>query len=474
MSDKMSPDQVKSNLLRAFQTGDQNLLARLCQTHQVVILEHFGDWSKIPSEVRSDQALVRQYVETLITVATFFAERLDKPQLMQRMMAPNQSSPLEEWLEVLRQARSLMDKLQYEQATDLLLTVLEKVRGLQGTGVDKYLPITYGFLGECYLQQGQAFESIEPFRTALRLCEQTSDIEGIVAYWQNLYETYRYLGDQEQAVTAAEHTAQILRNAGDQRRGAIFEKRARIVRAGEPLNRVVLDAEGERFELSELALVSAQHVQFFYERNRITLRAAQELTERGERFGGEGKFEWALDAFQQAAEADSFDPHCLYLAGLTLLHLRRYTEAVEAYQATEAAAPGWFHCRHNLWLARQLAEKRISHETFQIVRQLEDSALEPRQKIRLANTALQTAPDVAPLHFFLGENQAESGDRKAAETAYRKGLTCVEDPDLHTRLLLNLGILLGSKTEGIDLLRQAQALNGNLVAAAMAAFALNT
>jgi len=468
-----TPDQILSALLNASSTGNHRQLADLCAKHQTAILAAFPSWQKIPENIRANQAAVKHYVETLITVATFFAENLRNPQLIQRLTGPQESNPLAEWQQGLQQARHLMNDLRYNEANRLLGQLLDKVRGLQGTGADEYLPITYGFLGESYLQQGEAAKALEPYKTALKLCQDVGDQEGMLAYWLNLYETYRYLGDGDSAATAAERASEIFEKQGEHHEAARYKKRANIARVGEPLNRVVINTGSEYFELSELAQITAKHVQFVFERNRITLRHAGQLTALGEQLGSKNQFGEALRSFQQGAKADSFDPNCHYLAGLTLVHLHRYAEAIDEYQTTERLAPGWFHCRYDLWLAQQLAEGRIDHETFLILYQLEDSPLPAKDKVRLAEKELQRKPELAALYFFLGENLSALGQQEAAETAYRNALECVKEPDLQTRLLLNLGTILRDKDEQIDLFQQAQKLNGNLVAAAMAAFTLS-
>jgi hypothetical protein len=76
---------------------------------------------------------------------------------------------------------------------------------------------------------------------------------------------------------------------------------------------------------------------------------------------------------------------------------------------------------------------------------------------------------------------AQRGDRRRLErlcqtnrqaAAYRKGLACAAEPDVKTRLLVELGVSSGDKQERLSLLREAQSLNGNLVAAATATVAL--
>ena len=66
---------------------------------------------------------------------------------------------------------------------------------------------------------------------------------------------------------------------------ARWRTRARIVRAGEPLNRVVAVTNGATVEVDEVRPVGDFQVQFVFERNRITLRPAVVHTQRGEELG---------------------------------------------------------------------------------------------------------------------------------------------------------------------------------------------
>jgi hypothetical protein len=145
---------------------------------------------------------------------------------------------------------------------------------------------------------------------------------------------------------------------------------------------------------------------------------------------------------------------------------------VKSYAATESLAPGWFNCRADQWLAQQLAQGKLDYEMFLSLSKLEDEAFSPEQKVRLAQRALDRAPNLAPLWLFYGKNLEQLKRSKDAAAAYRKGLACVKEPDIRTRLLFQLGMTLAPGAERARFLGEARALNGNLFAAAMAAFAL--
>lgn len=176
---------------------------------------------------------------------------------------------------------------------------------------------------------------------------------------------------------------------------------------------------------------------------------------------------WRSSRKRLGIDQYSPDPH--YEAAITLMHLRRYPEAVDAYGRVESLAPGWYHCRSEIWLARQLATGNITHETFLTLRELEDGNSLPLDKAQIAEAALQQAPAVALLYLRYGENLEHLGDREEAEAVYRKGLRFADEPDVQTCLLVRLAGLLDSRTsERQRLLEQAATINGNLISCAMA------
>jgi tetratricopeptide (TPR) repeat protein len=467
-----SPDQLKTVLFDAALAGDGKRLSQLCRANQEAIEQYFPQWQKVPEEIRNDYPRVQRYVHCLVTVAEFFNDALGSPQLMQRLIGPEESNPLLQWQKKLRAAEALIEQLRYREAAQDLAEVLIDVSKLQGSGVDTYLPITYGYLGQCYFHGGEVQKAIAPVQRALELCEQQGDGEGVLTYLGNLYEIHRYLGQSQEAANFAGRLAEAFAQHGRGPEATRYRKQAVRVRDGEPRNRVVAVVNEQRFELDELPTIKDGRVQFAFERNRVTLQPAAILTSRGEKLAGEGQFDSALALFREAAQADPYDPHSRFLAGFTLLHLRRYGEAVESYQETEELAPGWFQCRADLWLAQELMLGKLEHQTFLALCLLQDGPQGPKEKVQLAQRALAEAPDLALLHLYHGKNLANLGRNVEGETAYRKGLACAVEPDVKTRLLVELGVTVSSPEEKTNLLQEATRLNGNLVAAATAALVL--
>ena len=373
--------------------------------------------------------------------------------------------------QVLGEARELMAELRFGEARQMLADGLAEARGVHGPNVGRFRAFANGMLGESCFQMGDTAAALEPTTTALRLCEEQGDQAGVVAYLENLVEIHRYLGQPEPAAAAAERCADVLAAAGQARRAAEWRSQARVMRAGEPLNRVMAVLGDDRYELDDLPGGEVEGG-FTFQRNRVTLAPAHQRTAAGERLGGQGRQAEAYQAFQEAARLDPFDPHSRYLSGLALLFLRRYAEAVTEYEATERLAPGWFQCRADRWMARELAGGALDHELFVTAYQLQNAPLPPAERVRMAAAALAAAPGLAPLYLYHGDGLAALGATTEADAAYRNGLARAVEPDIRTRLLVALGIVARSAPERAALLDEAAGTEGgNLIATAMATVA---
>lgn len=464
------PERLREALFAAARAGDRRRLERLARANQAAVLEHFPTWKKVPEAIRADPAAVRPFVESMIAVAELFQRRLGRPELMAALAGPPGGNPLVRWQEALQRARGLMTDLRYDEARPLLADALIDARGQSGTGVDRYLPITHGYLGEAYFESGRAAEAVPHLEHALTACERTGDAEGIATYLNSLFEVHRYLGRPTEAAGYADRLAGVSKPADAVR----WRKRAEIVRAGEPLNRVVAVVDGITMEVDEVRPTSRMHVQFVFERSRISLRPAVVWTERGERHATSGQFDDALAAFRQAADADRFDPHSRFHMAFTLMQTGRFAEAAELYETVEELAPGWFHCRADAWVAARLAAGELDCDDFRALTLLDDGPQPPKEKLALADRMLARRPDLPAAHLHRGRNLARLGREADARAALDAGLRTDADPDVRTRLLTELAAVTDDRPARETLYRQAAELNGNLVAAAGARLALRS
>jgi tetratricopeptide (TPR) repeat protein len=463
----LPPDELREALFQAVHMDDAGRLRELVDGHRDSIREHFPVWRKVPESVRTDPERVNAYGAGLIGVAQHCAQHGD-PSLIELLTGPAADNPVLRWQEAIVAAQEAMEAGQYAEAEAPLRDSLAAGRGLSGSGVDHYQPITLGLLGQCRFHQGDAAEAVALFGEALAICRRTADLEGEIAYLNSLHEAHRWLGNDKQAIDLARQLAEHCERAGDHARSDWARGRAARMAAGEPLVRVVVEIDGQTVELDELpAEPPAGRVQFQFERNRLSLGGVTALVDEGSRLGSAGDSERALAAFQAAARLDPSDPQPPYLAGLALLELGRYAEAVQSYDTTERLAPGWFHCRADRWLAAELAAGRVSTEAFQALRQIEDGGAPPDDKARLAAAAIAITPELPALYLLRAEALIKVGAAAAAEVVARAGLQRDPDADVRTRLLVTLAQV-AAPAERRALLEQAVALDGNRTSAAMA------
>jgi tetratricopeptide (TPR) repeat protein len=452
---RLSPEQLRERLFSA--SGDE--LVRLCQEHQQAVAEHFAAWQKVPDDVRSDPLRLPRYAQGLIGVAQCFAQALGDPSLLERLQG-GASNPLAKWQRGLNEARVLLDAGRFAEAIPSLEAMLQAGEAMQGNGVDQLLPYTLEFLGEARFHSGDVGRVVEMFERALAIAQ---DVEGRLACLNSLFEAHRYLGDIERAAQCAEQQATLLSGAAAE----AARKTAARVRAGEPLLRVVLQIGEQRFEQDDGP--TGVNVRFLFERNRLTLRGAARLTAEGSQLASQGRHHDALGRFDDAGRIDAFDPHCRFLAALTLVHLRRHGEAVEQYDAVERLAPGWFHSRFDRWLAVQLRDGKLPHEAFLALIELEDGELEPEATLRLVDECLRRWP-LAAAHLHRGRALHLLGRTEEARAALRAGFELAEESDLRSRLAVELGMLTGDDR----MLRAADDPAGNPVAAAQARYLRRT
>jgi tetratricopeptide (TPR) repeat protein len=473
-----APEALRERLFELAARGDATALANLCRARRDVILRHFPEWKIIPEPMRNDRVAVERYAGRLFTVAAAFQKELGDDQLVRVLQSAPEDSPLAKWDPALARARGLMEQARYDEARDLLNDLLIDVRDLVSFGAMSHHGLTHGLLGHCLFSSGHVGDAKAHFERALALCAEQGDREGVRAYVGSLYEVHRYLGEPAAAADYGLRYARILREQGEGAEAQSWEDQARLVAAGEPLNRVVAVVGDHRFELDQVPTAPRETtMHFHFVRNRPSLRLAEQLIEEGGRLGGAGDYYGALDAFRRAAKVDPFDPQPRYQQAVTLMHLDRAAEAAEAYAVTDALAPGWFNCRAEGWLAAQVAAGAVPQAIFLLLR-LEDVSPESvtlEDRLKYADKALDNLPRLAPLHLFHGRT-LEAMQRPAdAATAYHAGLDCVEvDDDTRSRLLLHLYMLADKGAESRRFLAEAAALHatGNLMAVSMATIAL--
>ncbi len=447
--------------------GDQAKLEALCRRRADAIREGFAQWKQVPAEVRADPAAVQRYASTLITVAQTFAQALGDPSLLQLLAGPAQDNPIVQWQEAIEVAREALGERRHEAARTGLEAILATTGGLSGSGAERLRAITIGLLGQVLFHSGHVREAVERFEDALTRCGAQADVEGQAAYLAALYEAHRWLDMPEVAAGFAMQLAE-LHAAAQPDEARHWRGRAAVAQAGEPRVRVWVEVDGERLDPDALPpdLVLDGTVRFVFERDRLGLGEVAALVERGRELGAQGSLAEALSCFERATQLDPNDPEPEYLRGQTLLHSQRWAEAAAAYRRTEALAPGWYHCRTDGWLAEALAAGSLPAEAFELLVALEGDA-PPHEQAAVAARAVEAWPELAPLRLAQARALARAGQREAAREAAEAGLAAAQEPDVETRLLVELAQLAEGEPRNV-LLRRAVATGGNRVARAMA------
>src|SRR5262249_55840504 len=204
---------------------------------------------RVPDATHRDSAALKAYAEALLRVAVCLDRALGESAPLAGLASSAATNPLLQWESKLREAQSLTKGFRFGDARMLLERLLPEVESLRGSGADKYLPITYGMLADCHFQEGQAARAVQPFEQALALCRSVGDRDGVGIYLENLCEVYRYLGQFEPAAERLDALAAVREIDGDSAKVDPLRKRAERIRAGEPLNRVVVDCDGELLEI---------------------------------------------------------------------------------------------------------------------------------------------------------------------------------------------------------------------------------
>ncbi len=467
------PEELRSRLFAAYAAKDGAGLAALCRAHADVIAAHFAEWKDHTSEATGSRQVLERQVETLAAIAAFFQRVLGRPELQRVLVPPGQAEPPSSWRATLKHARALMEELDFDRAAGMIGDFLIDIRDFRGSAVGNYVAAANSLLGQCDFLRGRVREAEAPLVLAARICEEAGQPANLRANLETLFEVYRYLGRGEQAAGLAERIAGLCARLGETRQGEYWGEQAVILRAGEPLNRVVVRLGDRYLELDRAFPEAGEDVELVYRRNRLTLRSAQMLVDEGERRAAAGDLEGALGRFRAAAAIDAFDPHARYLAAITLSYLERAAEALQSYRDTERLAPGWFNARAYLELSLGMVRGEVDPALFRLFTQmLADAPSDPAERLATAGQLLEAYPDLAIAHLGRGASFARLERRVEAAAAYRRGLACAKDDDMRTRLHLAMGIVTADPEERRALLQRAADLEGNPMASAMATLAL--
>lgn len=470
----VSTEELKEQL---FESIDRNHLVEfetLCQENEAEILESFAEWKKTPEEIRTDKDAVRQYAYRLMVIASHFQKQRNRGELLTMLTGIDDSQYSRQWQEQLGHCQMLMQRqLQFSEALPLLEKCLDLSSGVSGAGVDKFLPLTLGFIGECHFQLGEMEKAAEFVERALQCTNMQGDWEASSAYMSNLFEIYRYLGNQEKAIECAQTMAEKAFDRGELVTASNWRHHSRALSQGEPLHRIVVKIGDEIFELDEIPKVYGERVEFIFVRNRLELVLCSQKCYEGRELTQQGKYDEALEAFEAAAKFDKYSPQPSYMSGNMKLAGRRYEEAISDLEKVEQLCPGFESSRSDLWLAKQLLNKDMEHDACMVVYEVNNEATPIEQRMQICADSIKKYPNFAEAYWRMGKLLVEKHDATEALEMFKKGAELAQENDVKSRLLRDAGILSSDEQEKRRYFAESIAIeNGNPLAQAMSRYML--
>lgn len=366
--------------------------------------------------------------------------------------------------DALAQVNALVPAGRYEEAAAAMLDFISATQLLNRKGLDPKRASAYGLAGIYLLNSGNAARAVEPLEKTVALCSALKDPSATSSYLHQLYLTYRYLGRASDAARCADRIAALCPGTLDEQS---WKYRANLVRTGEPLVRILVVQNDRGYELPEVEAIKGP-VAFAYERNRPNLDLCRHHLGQGDQLALEGSYTQALDSYRRAAAIDPYDPDPHYKSGKTFLLLQQYADAIQSFESAITLAPGWMTADSELWIARELLAGRLSHEAFLVLWTVENSQLEPDQRLTLIDQILAQFPDLPHLYFHRGTTLADLHSDKEALAAFTAGLTKNPEPDIRSRLLNQRAIYTPPAGQRILFQEILNLPNANLLARATA------
>lgn len=467
-------EELKKQLFEAIDRNHMTEFEHLCTDNSEHILKAFPKWKTPPAEIKNDKDLFKKYAYCLMIIASYFQKQMNKGELMTMLTGIDDSEMSRTWQTDLGQAQQMMQQLQLDEAKPILQRCLERAEGVSGAGVEKFLPLTMGFLGECHFHSNEMDKAAEYMEKAFQLCSMSGDIDAALAYRSNLYEIYRYEGKIDKAIESAEHIAQKQYDRGELVQASNWREQMKSVKAGEPPHRVVVRIAEELFELDDLPKVEGEKVEFVLTRNRIELMRCTHKCFEAREVAQQGDFEVALAKLNEAMAFDPYSPQPCFLAGAICLAGRRYADAITYFEKVQELCPGYETTASDLWLAQQLNEGKMEHDACMISFEVNNPETPVEERLKMCQDLIMKYPHFTEAYYKLGRMLAESGNKDGARDIWLKGLkTQSGEDDVYSRIFRDLALIAETPEEKKQYLDEAIAkTGGNPLAQAMARFML--
>ncbi|MBX9686789.1 MAG: tetratricopeptide repeat protein [Candidatus Obscuribacterales bacterium] len=469
-----SRDELRKELFDCIDRNHLTEFETLCLENEGEILASFASWKKAPEEVQTDKQAMQKYAYCLMVVASHFQKQRNHSELMTMLTGIDDSEYSRKWQEQLGYCKSLMqEQLNFADAIPVLESCLELASGVSGAGVDKFLPLTLGFLGECYFQTGKMDRAAEYVDRAFQCTSMQGDYESSIAYLSNLFEIYRYAGESQKAVEIAESIANRAYERGELVTASNWRHQARALSKGEALHRVVLRIADEIFELDEIPKVKGERVEFIFSRNRMELVLCTQKCYEGRDLAQSGDYDGALKALEEAKLLDKYSPQAYYLSGAIKLASRRYAEAIAELEKVEELCPGFESSRSDLWLAKELLQNNMEHDACLAVFEANNDAIPVEERLKVCRQLCEKYPNFGEAYWRIGKMLVESERPVEAMQAFKAGAERAVEPDVRSRLVRDQAILETDEAEKKKLFEQAIAFEkANVLAQAMSVYLL--
>jgi hypothetical protein len=176
---------LRDLLFAAVLDEDEQLLVQLCWSHAEAIVEWFGEWARVPEELRDDARTVESWVLALYTIAEVM-HGLGHPQPMERLSPSGTANPVRRWTYMFSRAQDKHEEGEPFASTAILRDLLADMEGSRGPFAEELQTKVYGLLGANAMRLGEIPDAVRYTEQALQRCVASGDHEGEWIYTENL------------------------------------------------------------------------------------------------------------------------------------------------------------------------------------------------------------------------------------------------------------------------------------------------
>jgi tetratricopeptide (TPR) repeat protein len=457
-------------LLDAIDKRDGRSTYYLCKANANLVHGSFKKWLDHAADLTLDPVRYHRYLNGLYMISKTMSDSVQQGRLFFDVLVHRrESNSFALWERELEQAQKLVAELRLNEAASLLSDHLIDVRRLPGFGYRHMIATTHWYISQAHFNARRRDDAMAHAERSLAITRDIGDHPRYERrYLRHLMEVHQYFGEAEKAANWSERLADFFDHFSETPNARWHRSLAKVMRAGEPLVRVIVETDDGLYELDDLPA-------FFGEfslrpiRNRRALLPSFVLIKRARESAAKEQYDEAVEATKQAAESDPFDPDPPHTMGDLLLASGDHAEAAEAFEKAEQLAPRLTNSETKLWLIKQIRDGQYDEDVFRTLWPLWVESLEPYELLKQAQRALRRHPKLALLHREHGEALRAMGRMREAAESFHKGLDCECDNRVRTQLLFGAAQA-AEKDSGEQkrFVEQAAQMNGALIAGAMA------